>query len=61
MKNGFFALVVWGMSMWATVAAAQSVFVQVEALPSLAAAQDRARAYAANLPDVNGFRLGYGW
>lgn len=61
MKNGFFALVVWGMSMWATVAAAQSVFVQVEALPSLAAAQDRARAYAANLPDVNGFRLGSGW
>ena len=37
------------------------VWVQVEARPSLAQAQDRARAYAAELPDVNGFAMGSGW
>ncbi|AXI54045.1 peptidoglycan-binding protein [Sulfitobacter sp. JL08] len=37
------------------------VWVQVEAQPSLAEAQDRARAYAARLPDVNGFAMTSGW
>lgn len=37
------------------------VWVQVEAQPSLTTAQDRARAYARQLPDVNGFALGSGW
>ena len=37
------------------------VWVQIEALPSLTAAQDRVRNYAATLPDVNGFALGSGW
>ncbi|MBO9412872.1 serine protease [Ruegeria sp. R8_1] len=37
------------------------VWVQVEARPTLAAAQERARAYAEVLPDVNGFRLNSGW
>jgi peptidoglycan hydrolase-like protein with peptidoglycan-binding domain len=37
------------------------VWVQIEAQPSLAEAQDRARAYAARLPDVNGFAMGSGW
>lgn len=37
------------------------VWVQVEARPSLAQAQDRARVYAAELPDVNGFAMGSGW
>ncbi|WP_424830942.1 serine protease [Ruegeria sp.] len=39
----------------------QGVWVQVEAQPSLREAQDRAQAYAQNLPDVNGFRLNSGW
>jgi len=39
----------------------QGVWVQVEARPSLSQAQDRARAYASALPDVNGFRLNSGW
>ncbi|MCR9125062.1 MAG: trypsin-like peptidase domain-containing protein [Rhodobacteraceae bacterium] len=37
------------------------VWVQVEAQPSLTAAQERARSYASALPDVNGFALGAGW
>ena len=44
-------------------AAAQQdvVWVQIEAQPSLAAAEDAARRFAANLPDVVGFSLGGGW
>ena len=37
------------------------VWVQIEARPNLASATDRAQAYAADLPDVNGFSLGNGW
>jgi hypothetical protein len=36
-------------------------WVQIEAQPSLAKAQARTRAYAAKLPDVNGFALSGGW
>ncbi|WP_306005361.1 serine protease [Aquicoccus porphyridii] len=38
-----------------------AAWVQVEAQPSLSQAQERIRAYAARLPDVNGFALGSGW
>ncbi len=37
------------------------VWVQIEARPTLARAQDRARSYDAQLADVNGFALGNGW
>lgn len=37
------------------------VWVQIEAHPSLRVAQDRARLYAGELADVNGFALGGGW
>ncbi len=37
------------------------VWVQIEAQPSLSAAQDRIRAYSGRLQDVNGFSLGGGW
>jgi peptidoglycan hydrolase-like protein with peptidoglycan-binding domain len=37
------------------------VWVQVEALPDLATAQDRARAYASLFPETAGFRLRSGW
>src|SRR6056297_3232852 len=37
------------------------VWVQIEAQPSLADARARARDYARDLPDVNGFSLGRGW
>ncbi|MEJ6397847.1 trypsin-like peptidase domain-containing protein [Yoonia sp. 208BN28-4] len=41
--------------------AQNTVWVQVEAQPTLTAAQDRVRAYAADLEDVAGFYLGSGW
>ncbi|MCK0148959.1 serine protease [Marivita sp. S6314] len=48
--------------LWALPAAAQdTVYVQIEAQPSLSVAEDRLRDYAAVLPDVNGFDLGRGW
>ncbi len=37
------------------------VWVQIEAQPSLAQATNRARVYAGQLEDVNGFSLGGGW
>ncbi|WP_299656824.1 serine protease [uncultured Tateyamaria sp.] len=37
------------------------VWIQIEAQPSLNAATERAREYASDLPDVNGFSLGGGW
>ncbi|MBI1416168.1 MAG: peptidoglycan-binding protein [Limimaricola sp.] len=42
-------------------AAAQTSWVQVQALPTLTEALDRARSFAARLPDVNGFVLQSGW
>lgn len=41
--------------------AQDAAWVQIEAQPSLTAAEERARSYAASLPDVNGFSLGGGW
>lgn len=38
-----------------------SLWIQVEAQPSLVAAQKRASAYAQRLPDVAGFALGRNW
>lgn len=47
---------------WTLPAAAQqSVWVQIEAQPTLSSAQERARIYAAELEDVSGFYLGGGW
>jgi len=46
---------------WAGLAAAQSTFLQVEARPDLNSAQELVRAYAANLENVNGFRMASGW
>ncbi len=46
----------------AGMASAQDrAWVQIEAQPSLAKAEERARAYAAVFPDVEGFRLRSGW
>lgn len=44
------------------IAAAQDrAWVQIEAQPSLALAEERARAYAAAFDDVAGFQMGSGW
>ena len=41
--------------------AQQQAWLQVEALPTLRAAQDRAQAYAGTVPDVAGFQIAAGW
>lgn len=47
---------------FAGLAAAQErAWVQIEAQPTLAEAEARARAYAGAFPDVAGFRVGSGW
>lgn len=60
----FFCLtVVTATFSFSTSAQAQDdvVWIQVEAHPSLTTAQNRARLYSAQLPDVNGFSLGGSW
>lgn len=42
-------------------AAAQEVWVQIEAQPTLREAEERARAYAGVFPNVNGFAMETGW
>lgn len=57
-------LAVWMMAVgiWGTLAHAQDqAWIQVEAQPTLAEAEERARAYAAAFPDVVGYRLGSRW
>ncbi len=50
------------LMIWAGLAAAQQqAWVQVEAHPTLAEAEGRARAYSAAFPDVVGYRLGSRW
>ena len=56
---GVFSLV-WTASVWAQ-SAEDVVWVQIEAHPTLATAQDRVRDFAAELDDVTGFSLGNGW
>ncbi|WP_424971099.1 serine protease [Dinoroseobacter sp. S76] len=41
--------------------AQEQVWIQIEARPTLSAAEDRARSYAGQLPDVTGYRLQSGW
>jgi len=43
------------------VAAQNTAFVQIEAKPSLQAAQTSARIWSSNLFDINGFRMPSGW
>lgn len=45
----------------AAARAQQTSWVQIEAQPSLARAEQSLRRYAANLQDVNGFSIGAGW
>ena len=49
-------------AVFATLSQAQTnVWIQIEAQPSLGKAQERARVYAAQLQEVNGFALRTGW
>ncbi|MEL6521850.1 MAG: serine protease, partial [Pseudomonadota bacterium] len=47
--------------LWAPVAWAQQVWLQIEALPTLAEAQTRAQAYTRSFQNVSGFQLRSGW
>ncbi len=57
----FFAAVIVSVAALAGAARAQDAWVQIEALPTLARAEERARAWASVFPDVHGFRLPSGW
>ena len=61
MQRLFATLLFVMIALRAAVAQDDVVWVQIEAQPTLAEAEARARAYAADLPDVNGFSLGGGW
>lgn len=60
MSRNVFAALIFATLGAATPAFAQS-WVQVEALPTIRAAQERARAYSSALANVSGFRLRSGW
>ena len=62
MLRAGFGLWMMAAMLWAGMAAAQQQsWVQVEAQPTLAEAQERARSYAAAFPDAVGYRLGSRW
>lgn len=61
MQRLFATLLFVMIALRAAVAQDDVVWVQIEAQPTLAEAEARARVYAADLPDVNGFSLGGGW
>ena len=60
-----FALLLSALALWAAPhpAAAQdgTVWIQIEAQPTLAEAEERARAYAELFPETAGFQLRSGW
>ncbi len=63
--KAFLASLLLALAVFSQAAKAQDsqdlVWVQIEAQPSLTAAQASVREYAASLPDVHGFALGAGW
>ncbi|MFA5581269.1 MAG: serine protease [Paracoccaceae bacterium] len=62
MKTTFRAIwLICALALAGAAQAQQSVWVQIEAQPSLTEAEDRARVYAGILSDVNGFALHSGW
>jgi peptidoglycan hydrolase-like protein with peptidoglycan-binding domain len=56
-----FLAIVAAVFLAAGSARAQDAWVQIEALPTLGQAEERARAWASAFPEVNGFRLRSGW
>ncbi|WP_224825560.1 serine protease [Cognatishimia sp. MH4019] len=61
MRAYFTGLVVAGVLATQISAQDAQVWVQIEAQPTLAEAQERLRDYSRNLPNVNGFTLDSGW
>ena len=58
-------VILWAAVLWALasgpILAQEQAWLQIEAQPSLAKAQDRARAYASLFPDAVGFKIKSGW
>ncbi|SFA72788.1 Putative peptidoglycan binding domain-containing protein [Poseidonocella pacifica] len=62
MKKRFvYGMVLSGLLTASAAFGQEQVWVQIEAQPTRAEAEERLAAYAARLPDVNGFALGTGW
>ncbi|MBV0913983.1 trypsin-like peptidase domain-containing protein [Anianabacter salinae] len=61
MRRIFLTIVAMVLATIGARAEAQQSWVQIEAFPSLAEAEQSARGYAEILRDVNGLRLGSGW
>ncbi|WP_179380604.1 serine protease [Jannaschia marina] len=61
MRFAFFVCVFSTLIGFAAPAAAQQVFVQIEAHPNLGEATSRARAYGSIVSDINGFAMGGRW
>lgn len=60
MKKLFFMLIT-AVMLSAGMSKAQEAWVQIEALPTLSKAEERARAWAAAFPNISGYRLASGW
>lgn len=60
MKSFLFTIIA-ALVLAAGTARAQQAWVQIEALQTLAEAEQRARAWTGAFSEVNGFRLGSGW
>ncbi|MEM9855239.1 MAG: serine protease [Pseudomonadota bacterium] len=62
MRKLFLAVAFWSMGVVAALAQGQqNIWIQIEAQPSLAAAEGSVRGYAAQLRDVAGFQLSARW
>ncbi|MEO0666236.1 MAG: serine protease, partial [Pseudomonadota bacterium] len=60
MRHALMAAALWMMTSLPALAQ-QNTWIQIEAQPSLAAAEASVRSYAARLPDVAGFQLSARW
>ncbi len=58
---GLLVALVAGLGLAGIAAAQEQAWVQIEAQPTLAKAEERARAYDGLFPDVEGFKLRSGW
>lgn len=61
MKRGFWIIAFILTVLTGGMVHAQEAWVQIEAQPSLAEAEARARAYAGAFPNVQGYKLSSGW
>ena len=61
MRQVFGAIAFLAAAAAATLASAEDAWVQIEARPTLAEAQERAQAYSGAFDNVQGYRLSSGW